>query len=235
MRIAVVIAFGLAGCVLRDDIVHLTLRDPAQVAVHAHGGPELLAPAATRGDIPATAQAYVHDPIADSWLVRDGALIEAWCPHCRNAKRRPVVASAELAFEGTADEVVRFEGGMLHARYVFKDGIPGRRGRLVDYPRIQLDVVTPASNIAALEYESKVSDRNGGPPDTRRPFEIGGIVFGGAYALGGVALGALGAHTHTAGVEITGGAMIAVGMGVIAFAWHELAARDTHMAIAIPR
>lgn len=235
MWIAFVVVLA-GGCVLREDLVHVTLRDPARVEVYARSGAPILDGDASRGEIPASEPTYLHDPVPGSWVDRttEGA-VEAWCPGCRSWKHRTVVESAELALPGTVAEVVRFDAGMLHVRYLFNDGVRGHRGRLFDVPRLQLDLVTPVANVVAIDYEAHVSDRNGGPPDVRRGCAIAGLVFGTVFALGGGALGGVGFETHDRVVEVTGGVMIAIGAAVVAGMWHMLSASDEHTLIALPR
>ena len=234
MRFAITLAFALGGCVLRDDIVHVKLRDPTNVAIQTRAGDAILAPGATRGEIPAASPPFIYDPLGDSWVERHDASIEAWCAHCRSIRRQTMLDGPELALEGEPADVVRFDHHILHLRYLFHDGIPGRRGGLYPVPRIRLELVTPVENVVSIDYESKVSDRNGGAPAERDPFMIGGIVFGSVYAAGGAAIGVLGVAVHENGVIGAGAAMVAVGSGLIAFSWHMLGAKDRHAAIAVP-
>jgi hypothetical protein len=225
----VALAALCTGCVLRDDIVHVTLRDPTQVAVQSHDA-VILPAGAQRGEIPS--DAYRHDPVEGSWVERDSpTTLDAWCPECRGFKRRTINLSPELALDGTAD-LVRFEHGMLHARFVYAD-ITGHGRHQSARPRLELELVTPASNVAAIDYEAHVSDRNGGSPTAR--FDSGGLVFAVAYALGGAALTVFGRERNSLGVELTGCGMMAVGAVAGAFFAHLRTATDEHTAIPIPR
>jgi hypothetical protein len=207
----------LSGCVLRDDTVTITLRDPARVSVQA-AGTEILAEGSARGDVPAAA--FVREPSDDAWVVRDGSALEAWCNACRRWKRRTIVDAPVLVLDGTPDALVRISDGQLHARYVFEDGVRGRRGWYPE-PRFALDLVTPMNNVIDIHAQSLVSDRNGGTPAARRPFEISAMVFGGAYATGGLALAAFGEERNTTGVVAAGGFMIVTGAAILAFSLHQ--------------
>jgi len=208
----------LSSCVLRDDTVTITLRDPARVSVHAAGA-EILAEGSARGDVPAAA--FVREPSTDAWVVRDGAALEAWCNACRGWKRRAILESSVLVLDGTPDQLVHTTDGQLHVRYVFEDdGTRGRHGWLLA-PRFALDLVTPADNVVSVRGESLISDRNGGPPSETRPFEIGAMIFGGAYATGGLALAAFGEEKDANGAVAAGAFMVAAGTAILLGAIYE--------------
>ena len=224
----VALAASCTSCVLRDDLVHIVVRDPAQVAVQSRDA-VVLPPGAQRGEIPQAA--YRRDPVDGAWVERDSpATLDAWCPDCVGWKRRKIDLAPELQLDGTA-ALVRFEGGMLHARYIYED-LTGSGRHHSMRPRFELELVTPASNVVSIDYESRVSERNGGSPTAR--FDAGGLIFAVSYALAGAALGAFGYERDSRAVELTGGGMIAVGAIAGAFFIHLRTASDEHTPIAIP-
>lgn len=208
----------LSGCVLRDDTVTITLKDPARVSVHAPGA-EILADGSARGDIPATA--FVREPSTDAWITRDDARLDAWCNACREWKRRTILDSPVLVLAGTPDQLVRVSDGQLHARYVFEDaGARGRHGWMLA-PRFALDLVTPLANVVSVRGESRISDRNGGPPAEQRRSEIGAMIFGGVYATGGLALAGFGEQRDASTAVAVGALMAIVGTVIVGGALWE--------------
>lgn len=214
----VLVLLLLSSCVLRDDTVTITLRDPARVSVHA-AGTEILAEGSARGDVPE--QAFVRDPSTDAWVVRDGTTIEAWCNACRRWKRRTILESPVLVLDGTPAELVHVADNQLHARYVFEDaGARGRHGWILA-PRFELDLVTPMDNVVSVTGESLISDRSGGPPNQAAPFQIGAMIFGSAYATGGLALAAFGEEKHATAAVAAGALMVTVGTVILLGAIYE--------------
>jgi hypothetical protein len=228
------VAIWLIGCVIRNDVTHVVLRDPMNVAVAG-----ILPVGSARGEIPATVPPYADSPDTGSWVERDARdasdpletptpeSIVAWCPKCRDTRRLVVVDKPELDLAGSASERLRFEGDDLHIRWTF-DIRHGRRHHSYISPHIVLDLVTPRSNVASIDYESHVQ-RNGDDA----PFEIGGMVWMGLWGAGGSALFAVGAHEHEAGLEITGGVMAAIGITAVSLLIREYRARDEHHAITV--
>jgi hypothetical protein len=214
-----IVLLGLAGCIRRDDIVHVTLRDPARVSVHADGAP-ILDEKSEHGEVPQAA--FVAYPVDGASVERHGADIEAWCDECRTSQRRSVMHASLLDLDGTAAQVLRSSNGELHARYRFADLVNGRRGW---QPRFELDVVTPVDNVVSIDAESRVSPRNG----TLHP--TGELVFGTLGTAVGLGLLAVGIDEHEPGLD-AGGIGVAVISATFAALALELAhARDHHVAI----
>jgi hypothetical protein len=231
MRLA---ALALAGCVIRNDITHVALRDPMNVAVA-----NVLPIGSDRGEVPATVPPYIDKPEVGSWVERDAKdasdplepatppSIVAWCPHCLNTRRRVVIDKPVLDLDGSAAELVHFDGDSLHIKWVFNEVHRGHRfGYRV--PRIALDLVTPRDNVVSIDYESHVQ-RNA----DEAPFDIAGMVWMGMWAAGGGALIGLGVHEHEPGLEIAGGVIAAIGITVMSLLVREYRARDEHHAITV--
>jgi hypothetical protein len=228
------VALGLAGCVIRNDITHVVLRDPARVAVA-----NILPIGAARGDIPATVPPYIGSAEIGSWVERDGsdasdplepatpAALVAWCPKCIGTRRLVVVDRPALELRGTADELLHWDGDDLHIRWIFDAA--RRRGRhYIHEPHIALDLVTPRSNVESIDYEAHVQRQS-----DDGPFEIGGMVWMGVWAAGGGALLGVGVHEHEIGLDVAGGAMIAIGVTVMSLLVREYRARDEHHPIRV--
>ena len=228
------VAIGLAGCVIRNDITHVVLRDPTNVAIAG-----ILPIGSARGEIPPTMPPYTDAPDVGSWVERDAKddsdplerptpeSIVAWCPKCRYTRRLVIVDKPELDFAGSASERLRFAGDDLHIRWTF-DILHGRRHHTYTVPHIVLDVVTPRSNVASIDYESHVQ-RNPGDAS----LEISGMAWMGVWAAGGGALIGLGAHEHDAFISTTGAIMVTLGVTALALMIREYRARDIHHAITV--
>jgi hypothetical protein len=227
------------GCVLRDDVTRVTLRDPSQVAIAG-----VMAIGSDRGDIPAWA--YIGSAETGSWVEREGSAriersgsagprsapegerggrIDAWCPACSIWRRRTIIDGPELSLDGSASELLHFDGDELHIGWVFQAAATCHRRHCL-YSKIALDVVTPRANVAAIDYTSKVSPRNGG-----RTLALTGMIFEIAYAALGAGLIGLGADKHVGGLEIAGAAMIGVSGGMFALEAPAYFAHDLHQSI----
>jgi hypothetical protein len=216
----------VAGCVIRTDITHVALRDPSQIAVA-----DILPIGSARGEIPESVPPYIGSAERGSWVERgsDAATIDAWCPQCVTWRRRRIVAGPTIDLAGSASELLAFDGDQLRARYVFEAGWPcsRHRRRTCLEPKIALELVTPLSNVASIDYERRLQS-----PD--HDGDLGGLIFAAVYASGGAALGGLGLHDHERAFDYTGAGMIAVAAVVFAFTMHDLLATDEHTRIAIP-
>jgi len=231
-----VILFG-AGCVIRHDITHVVLRDPSRVAIDVdtpNGAVEILPVGSARGEIPESMPPYIGSAEHGSWVERgsDEATanrIDAWCPPCRTVRRRRILAGSALDLDGSATDLLAFDGDRLRARYVFDAGSPCTRhpGRTCVVPKLTLELVTPLPNVASIDYERRLQ----APDHTGL---VGAIIFAAVYASGGAALGGLGVHEHERALDYTGVGMIAIATAAFAFAWQELRAKDEHTRIAIP-
>jgi len=217
------VALGLASCVIRNDVTHVVLRDPMNVAVA-----DILPIGSARGEIPATVPPYIDTPEVGSWVERDDdpASIVAWCPHCFNTRRVVIVHAPELDLDGSAADVLRRDGDLLHIKRLYKIVLHGRRFSYA-MPRIALDLVTPRANVASIDFESHVQRYDG-----EAGLEISGMVWMGMWVAGGATLVGLGARDHEGGVEIAGGAVAAVGITALLLLVHEYRARDEHHQIA---
>ena len=217
----------------RTDITHVVLRDPMNVAVG-----DIMPIGSARGEIPPTVPPYIDTPETGSWVERDGSdtsnpleppdppAIVAWCPHCFNTRRVVLVRAPELDLDGSAADVLRWDGDQLHMKRLFKIIVYGRRFGYA-MPRIALDLVTPRSNVASIDYESHV-DRY----DNENAMDVGAMVWMSCWVVGGTALAGGGGHDHEGGVEIAGGAIAAIGATVLSLIVHEYRARDEHHPIA---
>ena len=228
------VLFALTGCVIRNDITHVALRDPTRVAIEVDtpsGAVEIMPLGSARGEIPESVPPYIGSAEHGSWVERgsDAGTIDAWCPQCITWRRRRLVAGPALDLDGSASELLRFDGDQLRARYVFEAGWPctRHRRRTCVAPKLALELVTPLSNVASIDYERRLQSPDHGG-------DAGGIVFAAVYASGGAALGGLGLHDHERAFDYTGAGMIAVGAIVFALTLHELRATDEHTRIAIP-
>ena len=212
-----------SGCVLRDDVTRVTLRDPSLVAVSA-GGDVVMPVGSDRGDIPA--DAFIGSAETGAWVEREGsARIDVWCPTCSIWRRRTMLDGPELALDGSASELLRFDGDQLRARWVF-DAAARCHRRLCLYAKIALDLVTPRANVVAIDYTSKVSPNNGdrGPALT-------GMIAMAIYAALGAGLIGLGADRHAGVLEIAGAGMIVVGGGMFALTATPYFAHDVHQSV----
>jgi hypothetical protein len=222
------VAIGLVGCVLRKDVTHVMLRDPAAVAVAvAASGSAILPVGSACGDVPASA--YIGDAEPGSWVERDGSAagaIVAWCPRCSYVRRRVVVDGPALDLDGSASAVLRADGDLLHMRWTFDEL---RAEKRFDYrvPRIALDLVTPRANVAAIDDERHVRRNDGDAP-----LAISGMVGVGCWGALGGGLFAIGVHEHEAIAEVTGAAIVAIGATIVGLLVREYRARDEHHAIA---
>jgi hypothetical protein len=232
--VRILVAFALAGCVIRNDITHVVLRDPTNVAVAG-----ILPIGSDRGEIPARVPPYINAPETGSWVERDARdasdplesptppEIVAWCPKCINTRRLVVVDKPELDLDGSAADLLHFDGDELHIKWIFNEHHHHRRfGYLV--PRIALDLVTPRSNVASIDYESHVQ-RNPG----EGPLEISGMAWMGVWAAGCGALMGLGVHEHDSFITTTGAIMVTLGVTALALMIREYRARDEHHAITV--
>jgi hypothetical protein len=234
MTTRMLVAVALAGCVIRRDITHVVLRDPMHVAVAG-----ILPIGSDRGEIPATKPPYLDTPDVGSWVERDPpdasdplepptlASIVAWCPKCVGTRRLVLVDKPALDLEGTASELLRFEGDDLHIRWMF-DVHHGRRRHSYTTHHLLLDLVTPRDNVASIDYESHVQ-RN--PDDA--PLEISGMAWMGVWAAGGGALMGVGIHEHDSFITTTGAIMVTLGVTVLALMIREYRAQDEHHAITV--
>jgi hypothetical protein len=206
----------VAACVARTDVVTVTLRDPARVAVVATDGTAVLPVGVDEATI--SPDAFVHDPLRDAFVARgaDRSLVVV-CPRCRGDERdRLVSADAPDLVLHDGPAAVRFADGALHARYTFADLVPGRHGPWRD-PRIRLELVTPAANVAAIRVERRVVYRH--------ERGVGRVLFpvGLAVAGAGAAMVGDGIRAHEPALEpiavmaVVAGAAIAVAGWV---SWH---------------
>jgi hypothetical protein len=212
-----------SGCVLRDDVTRVTLRDPSLVAVSA-GGDVAMAVGSDRGEIPAAA--FIGSAETGAWVEREGSgRIDAWCPTCSIWRRRTMIDGPELALDGSASGLLRFDGDQLRAHWVF-DAAGRCHRRHCLYSKIALELVTPRANVLAIDYTSKVSPRNGD-----RTLALSGMIFEAIYAALGAGLIGLGADKHVGALEISGAAMIAVSGGMFALEAPAYFAHDVHQSI----
>jgi hypothetical protein len=226
---AAAVGATLVGCAAPYDVVRITVRDPAQVAV-AVGDDVVLAAGSDVATIPAAA--FTHDPLGDATVersARHGLVVD--CPHCRGrvadrifggcadsalvdgaptclASNPPVIELVEPA------SAVRRVGDALRVGYTFADRVRGRRSSRQE-PRIELDLVTPASNVVTA-----VVERRRHHPGDRATFELLFGVGVGYAALGAAMLGAGIAERTTPG-EVAGGLVVAVGAVIAAIGWRS--------------
>ncbi|HEY1548926.1 MAG TPA: hypothetical protein VGG28_13975 [Kofleriaceae bacterium] len=228
------VALALAGCVIRNDITHVVLRDPMTVAVAG-----ILPVGSDRGEIPPTSPPYLDTPDTGSWIERDGSdasdpleaptppSIVVWCPKCPGTRRLVLIDKPALELSGRASDLLRFDGDDLHIRWMF-DVHHGRRRHGYTTHHIALDLVTPRSNVVSIDYESHVQRS-----DDDAPFEIGGMVWMGLWAAGGATLVGVGVHEHQADLEVAGSIVIAIGLAALSLLVHEYRARDEHHPITV--
>jgi hypothetical protein len=221
-------AFALAGCVIRNDITHVVLRDVSKIAIDA-AGTTIMPIGSASGEVPAFA--YLAAPLYGSYVERyvagssDPALpeppgaIAAWCPLCAGVQRRVVVDVPTLELAGTPDSVLRVEGDTVHIPWIFDERLRGHR-QWHSVPRIALDVVTPRDNIASIDYERHVDKRGA----------TGLIGPAGFMLLGGAAFG-YGVYEHQTAVAVAGGALLALGVALAVTVLRENYAHDKHEAI----
>ena len=228
----------VASCVIRNDITHIVLRDPSRVAIDVetlNGATEIMPIGSARGEVPESAPPYIGSAEHGSWVERgsDAAtarMIDAWCPHCVTVRRQRLVAGPALDLDGSATDLLAFDGDRLRARYVFEAGTPcaRHRRRTCIVPKLALELVTPLSNVASIDYERRLqsSDHAG---------DVGAMIVATLYASGGALLGGYGLHDHEHALDYAGAGMIAIGSVVFALILHELRATDEHTRIAIPQ
>jgi hypothetical protein len=220
----------VVACTPRIEITHVTLRDPANLAVEvdtAAGPVTVMPPDAVRGEIPASVPPYIGTAEPGSWVERDGISIIAWCPTCTTIRRTTLGDRAELELAGNAHEVLRASGVRLRMRSEILAGTPCHRDRRTCVvPKLALELVTPLSNVASIDFERRL-------PRGSSDGQISPLVFGAFYAAVGMAIGGVGIADREHAVTIVGAGMIAAGVALIAWMAHDLRATDEHIAIAI--
>jgi hypothetical protein len=224
----IVVAIALAGCVSRIDITHVALRDVGRIAIGAAGA-TIMPIGSDSGEVPAFA--YLAAPLHGSYVERyvagssdpvlpepPGAIV-AWCPLCAGVQRRVVLDATTLELAGAPANVLRFDGDVVHIPWIFEERQRGRR-QWHSVPRIELDIVTPRSNIASIDYERHV-DKSGA---------AGLIGPAGFLVIGGVGLG-FGTYEHQSVVEVAGAAVISGAIALAVLVLRDNFAHDEHEAL----
>jgi hypothetical protein len=223
------VALGLAGCISRTDITHVTLRDVGRIAIDA-AGTTIMPIGSASGEVPAFA--YLAAPLYGSYVERyvagssdptspepPGAII-AWCPLCVGVQRRVVVDAPSLELAGAPGNVLRFDGNVVHIPWIFNERQRGHR-QWHSVPRLALDVVTPRDNVASIDYERHV-EKSGAT----------GLIGPAAFlVIGGMALG-FGTYEHQTVPAVAGGAVLALGVALAVTVLRDNYAHDEHEAIA---
>jgi hypothetical protein len=218
------VAIGLVGCVNRIDITHVALRDVDRIAI------AIMPIGSSSGEIPATAHlaaphygSYVERYVAgssDPALPEPPGAIAAWCPLCAGVQRRVVLDAAVLDLAGAPSTLLRFDGDVVHIPWIFDERQRGRR-QWHSVPRIALDLVTPRSNIASIDYERHVEKRG-----------AAGLIGPAAFlVIGGMALG-FGTYEHQTVVAVAGATVLSGAIALAVLVLRDNYAHDEHEAIA---